>query len=210
MSLKIFDEITNEKMENIFSEGKKLQYKKGEFLFHQGDEPESLDLLIEGGLQIFKYDSNSSEVTLNFFLPYSLIAELAFLNGIQYPASGRFFADSTILRMPMGMFKQKIENNISICHLLIQSLYQKIQILNMTISRGLTMEAQQRVAHFLYHLPDNYPPLNQIQIASMLFLRPETLSRALRQLKDLQIIDPKPGQIKILDREGLLKFLNKI
>ncbi|WP_243396650.1 Crp/Fnr family transcriptional regulator [Leptospira wolffii] len=207
MSPKILEEITEEKLFSIFSDGKRRKYKKGEFLFHQGDKAESLDLLVEGGLQIFKYDSNSSEITLNFFSPYSLVAESAFMNGIHYPASGRFISDSVVLRMPIALFKKKVNSNIQLCHLLIQSLYQKIQILNMTINRGLTMEALQRVAHFLYHLPENYPPLSHVQIASMLFLRPETFSRVLRQLKDLNIIDPKRGEIIIIDRKGLLKFI---
>lgn len=77
----------------------------------------------------------------------------------------------------------------------------------MTINRGLTMDSLQRVAHFLYHLPPEFPVLSHGQIASMLVLRAETFSRILKQLKEKRIIDAERGQIKILNKEGLKQFL---
>ncbi|TGM58888.1 Crp/Fnr family transcriptional regulator [Leptospira adleri] len=207
MLLNLFEELEDREIISIFSKGKTEHYKKGEFLFHEGDIPNSLDLLTEGRVQIFKYDGNSNEITMNFFSPHSLIAELAIITGIPYPASGRFITDAVVIRLPLSLLKSEIKNNISLNHLLVQSLFQKIQALNMTINRGLTMDSMQRVAHFLYHLPVDCPPLNHGQIASMLILRAETFSRILRQLKDLQIIDAERGQIKILNREGLKQFL---
>ncbi|MBM9502075.1 Crp/Fnr family transcriptional regulator [Leptospira sp. 201903071] len=207
MLLNIFEEIGDQEILSIFSNGKVEHYKKGEFLFHEGDKPNSLDLLTDGTVQIFKYDGNSNEITMNFFSPISLIAEFAIITGIPYPASGRFISDSKIIRLPLSQLINEIKNNIALNHLLLQSLFQKMQSLNMTINRGLTMDSMQRVAHFLYHLPADCPPLNHGQIASMLILRAETFSRILRQLKDLQIIDPERGQIKILNREGLKQFL---
>lgn len=44
-------------------------------------------------------------------------------------------------------------------------------------------------------------------MASLLYLRPETFSRILKQLKDQGLIDTQKGEISILDKEGLLKIL---
>ncbi|PJZ58270.1 Crp/Fnr family transcriptional regulator [Leptospira barantonii] len=205
--LDIFETIDDREILSVFSKGKTERYKKGEFLFHEGDIPDSLDLLTEGRIQIFKYGGNSNEITMNFFTPIGLIAELAILSGIPYPASGRFIEDSTVIRLPFSSFKDEIKNNIALNRLLVQSLFQKLQTLNMTINRGLTMDSLQRVAHFLYHLPPEFPVLSHGQIASMLVLRAETFSRILKQLKEKRIIDTERGQIKILNKEELKQFL---
>ncbi|EIE02922.1 Crp/Fnr family transcriptional regulator [Leptospira licerasiae] len=206
MGLMIFDEISKEEMLSIFSEGRKRNLKKDEFLFHQGDETDSLHLLIEGKLQIFKYDSGSNEVTLNFFSPVSMIAELALINGIPFPASGRFVTDGAVLSLPFKELRERIKTDIPLNHLLIQSLFSKIQALNLSINRGMTMDSLQRVAHFLYYLPEGQATLAHSQIASMLALRPETFSRALKQLKDQGIINPERGLIEVLKKEELKKF----
>ncbi|TGK44477.1 Crp/Fnr family transcriptional regulator [Leptospira andrefontaineae] len=206
MGLMIFDEISKEEMLSIFSSGRKRTLKKDEFLFHQGDETDCLHLLIEGKLQIFKYDSSSNEITLNFFNPVSLIAELALINGIPFPASGRFVTDGAVLSLPFKELRERIKTDIPLNHLLIQSLFSKIQALNLSINRGMTMDSLQRVAHFLYYLPENQATLAHSQIASMLALRPETFSRTLKQLKDQGIINPERGLIEVLKKEELKNF----
>lgn len=52
---------------NLFEKYRKLSFQKGEFLFHEGDEPKYADLLVEGKVQVFKHDTNFNEITLNFF-----------------------------------------------------------------------------------------------------------------------------------------------
>jgi CRP-like cAMP-binding protein len=185
-----------------------IQYLKDEFLFHAGDEPKSLDLLVEGKVQIFKVDSNFNEITLNFFDAVSLIAEWAVLNRIPYPASSRFAMDSKVIRMPLPEFKERLQKDVVLNQLIVYFLNQKIHTLNNTIDIGLTMDASQRMAHFLYNLPENYLNLKQNQIASMICLRPETLSRVIKQMKSEGIIDTDKGKINILSREKLKKYLN--
>jgi CRP/FNR family transcriptional regulator len=192
-----------------FSNCKKIIYKKDEFLFHKADPIEYLDLLVEGKIQIFKYDANYNEITLNFFTPVSLIAEWAVINEIPYPASGRFIQDSIVHRMPIREFKSKLDEDISLNHIVINSLVRKIDILNMTINRGLTMDSTQKVVHFLYYSPTDLLDLKQNQIASMLCLRPETLSRILKQLKDKDLIDTDKGRITIKNKEELGNHLEE-
>jgi CRP/FNR family transcriptional regulator len=149
-----------------------------------------------------------NEITLHFFSPISLVAEWATINEVPYPASARFIEDSKICRMPLGLFKSKLKTNVILNHLIMYSLIQKIHFLNMTIDRGLTMDGFQRVLHFLYYSPENYLELKQTQIASMLYLRPETFSRILKELKIQEIIEIEKGKITIKNKEKLQSILN--
>ncbi|PJZ47351.1 Crp/Fnr family transcriptional regulator [Leptospira brenneri] len=196
-----------ESLMKAFEGCKELSFSKDEFLFHGGDKVAYLDLLVTGDLQVFKYDGNMNEVTLTFFRPVSIIAEWAVIQGIPYPASGRFTKKSTILRMPLTEVQSRIHKNIELNHILMHSLMNKIETLNLAINRGLTMDAMQRVAHFLFYGTPDSLSLKQTQMASLLYLRPETFSRILKQLKDQGLIDTQKGEITILDKEGLLKIL---
>jgi CRP/FNR family transcriptional regulator len=206
MNSPIIERPTIQQIKEIFHDCQKVTFKKDSFLFHQGDHPNYLDLLVDGKLQIFKYDSNLNEITLHFFSPISLVAEWATINEVPYPASARFIEDSKICRMPLGLFKSKLKTNVILNHLIMYSLIQKIHFLNMTIDRGLTMDGFQRVLHFLYYSPENYLELEQTQIASMLC--PETFSRILKELKIQEIIEIEKGKITIKNKEKLQSILN--
>ncbi len=203
----LFPLITLEEIHQLFPKAAEIAYPSDTLLFREGEKPEYLYILLRGRLQLFKYDNKANEITLHYFEPVSLIAELAILQEFTYPASARFIADGTVLKISVGEFCSVLQKNVRANHLLLQSLIQKLQILNMTISRTLTMDAVQRVAHFLYHMPNSCPNLKHHQIASMLSLRPETFSRVLRQFKDEGILDSESGHIHLQQRELLKKYL---
>lgn len=207
MLTKFLEKPSSLTLQKAFEGCKEVKYSKGEFLFHEGDSVSYVDLLISGKLQIFKVDGNFNEVTLTFFSPVNIIAEWAVLQGSDYPASAKFVADSIIKRMTISEVKEKIHQNIELNHILIHSLTNKIETLNLAINRGLTMDALQRVSHFLFYSTPEFLTLKQNQISSMLYLRPETFSRILKQLKDLNCIEIEKGSIKIINRESLLNII---
>lgn len=203
----LFDSISDLDIRKHFQGAKLTSFSKGEFLFQEGDVPEYFDLLIEGHLQLFKYDTNSNEATIAFFSPVSLVAELASLCNFKYPASARFSADGKVAILPIASLKDLINHDIKLNHYLIQCLLEKLQTLNLTLNRGLTMDTMERVAHFFYYMPADFPDLKHNQIASMLFIRAETFSRALKELKDAGILEVNKGQIEVLNRDGLKRFI---
>ncbi|MCC5813209.1 MAG: Crp/Fnr family transcriptional regulator [Leptospira sp.] len=208
MALKHIQKPGAEDLLNIFACCKEVEMDKNNFLFHFGDEIQYLDLLVQGELQIFKYDMNMNEVTMNFFKPVSIVAEWAVLQGIPYPASGRFTQKSKIRRMPISVFQEKLNQNVYMNHIVMYSLIQKIESLNSAVDRGLTMDSLQRVAHFLANCSEDCLNMKQNQISSLLYLRPETFSRMLKKLKDDGAINiQKGGHIEILDIEALKSYL---
>jgi CRP-like cAMP-binding protein len=191
----------------VFQDCKKLKFEPNEFLFHAGDSIQYLDLLVEGSIQIFKYDGNQNEITLNYFNPVSIVAEWAVIMGIPYPASAKFVKPSSVYRMSLENFQNKLNNDVNFNHILMFSLLGKIEIMNSTINRGLTMDSLHRVAHFLYFSNDELLKLKQNQIASLLYLRPETFSRTLKHFKDQGTIKIEKGRIEILNRENLKELI---
>jgi CRP-like cAMP-binding protein len=144
MPLPFLKKFSDDEIKAIFIKSETMSFLKGEYLFHDGDLPNYLDLLIEGELQVFTYDHNSIEVTLNYIEPISLLAEIPSLFGYVYPANGRFSIDSKIMRMSMPLLKQSIQTDISLNQFLIDSLCEKIKTLNFSLNSGLTQDSKKK------------------------------------------------------------------
>lgn len=110
--------------------------------------------------------------------------------------------------MTIEDLKRCLNENLTLNQYFIYLLSEKIKVLNMTIDRGLTLDSYQRVLHFLYFSPDPMLELQQTQIASLLCMRPETLSRVLKVLKAKRMIQIERGKIVILNRQAIEKDID--
>jgi len=80
-------------------------------------------------------------------------------------------------------------------------LIQKIKNLEQVISTHLVLDARDRIAKFIYDNPEDFFKIKNIEIAKILNVTPETLSRILRKFKNENIIDMKS---KSVDRKRLI------
>lgn len=74
------------------------QYKEGSTLFLEGEVSDSLMLLVEGIVSIFKHDTKGNEIVIGYFTRYSLLAEAATLRHTPLPSSATFKSDGAILK----------------------------------------------------------------------------------------------------------------
>jgi CRP/FNR family transcriptional regulator len=180
--------------------------KKGNVLFFEGDEPKNLHILTEGVLKVYKSDFKGNEVVLKYFSPVSLIAELANLDHIPYPATAVFETDGKVIAVDFKIFEKEFLRNPDVSLAIIRSLTWKLRDLEGVISRNLTMDATSRVAKFLYENEGAFLQLKQNKISSILNITPETMSRVLKKLKEGKIIGAQNTGFKILDKEKLKEF----
>jgi CRP/FNR family transcriptional regulator len=181
-------------------------YKKGQLLFLEGEKTKNLHILSEGILKVFKTDPKGNEIVINHFHPVSLIAELANLEHIPYPASAIFETDGKVLAINYASFEEEFLKDPDISFSIIKSLTKKLIVLNKVISHGLTMTSTGKVAMFIYENEELFLQLKQHKIASILNITPETMSRVMRRLREGKAID-KPGKkFMVIDREKLKEF----
>ena len=182
------------------------KFKKAAHLFFEGDEPKKLNILIEGIIKIYKTDFKGNEVVLKYFYPASIIAELANLDQIPYPASAMFETDGKVISLDFHLFEKEFLKNPDVSLSMIKSLTSKLRYLETIISRNLTMDATARVAKFIYENENLLPQLKKNKIASILHITPETMSRVLKKLKEDNVIENRNKQLNILDKAKLKKF----
>jgi CRP/FNR family transcriptional regulator len=184
------------------------EYKKGQFLFHEGDDPGRLHILIQGVLKVYKTDPRGNEITLNHFHPVALIAELANLEHIPYPATAVFETDGKVIAIGYGPFERDFLKNPEIAFSIIKSLTRKMITLNTVISHNLTMTATSKVARFIHDNERLFQGLKQHKVASILNITPETMCRVLKRLKESGAIEKTESRFGIVDRERLKGFFH--
>jgi len=178
------------------------ELKKDEVVFYENESPSYLHLLIKGSARVYKIDSKGNEVIIHQFKPVSLIAELANLENMPYPASCAMDSDGIILKIEFEKFKKFLKKG-DVCYNIMSSLLKKMKFLDSIIQDNIILDTQTKIAKFIYENTELFESLKQHSIASILNIKPETLSRKLKKFKELGIVKNEGSKLKVVDKEKI-------
>lgn len=111
----LFKAMNNDEIQSLMKICSIHNYKKDSYLFLKREQSDSLLILTEGIVSIFKNDDKGNKIAIGLFSPTSLLAEPAILQEIPFPSS--------------AVFKEKFLHHAHISYAIIQSLLGKIQLL---------------------------------------------------------------------------------
>ncbi|WP_455756367.1 Crp/Fnr family transcriptional regulator [Sulfurimonas sp.] len=198
-----FDNLNDEQLKVISGFAKKKSYEKNSILFYEKDEPTSLILLTEGILKVYKTDQKNHEIIMHRFSPVSMVAEMAILEGIPYPASAAFETDGTVIEINFERFKKEFFHDPEVALIFFKSLSKKIKYLEDVIALNIVLDSSARLAKFLCEHKDEANVLKHYDLAKQLHMTPETLSRTFKKLVVLDLIDKDSSGYKIKNKVGL-------
>jgi len=199
----LFKHLNPRQLEMLGKIASHKEYKLGNILFLEGERSERLNILVEGILKVYKCDKAGNEIVLSLFYPTTLVAEIACLEHMPYPATAVFETDGKVVSIDYRAFENDFLLNPKISLSIIKSLAHKIKTLDKVITQSLTMDSTARVAKFIYDNDTLFSKLRQNKIAAILNIAAETMSRVMRKFRDACIIDRKG---KIMDKEALRGF----
>lgn len=203
-----FSKLTDEQLEKLKKISVIKKYKAKEILFYEGDAPIYLYVLLQGTLKVYKTNHKGQQIFLHQFYPGGLVAELANFENIPYPATAEFMSDSEVLRIDYKALEKDFFKNPEISFEIIKSLIAKHKILIDVIQKEVILTAEAKVAKFILENGELFKTLKNTQVASILNLTPETLSRTLSKFKSSEIIElDEKHHIKVLDKEKLEAIL---
>ena len=158
------------------------EYEEGATLFLEGDVSDSLMLLIDGIVSIFKHDNKGNEIVIGYFNRYALLAEAATLRHTPLPSSATFQSDGAILKIDIVEFEKLFITHPNISYEIIQSLLKKVDLLQQNIHFNIASTSTEKILHFYRGNPTLSLDLKQYEIASILGMVPETFSRNVKKL----------------------------
>lgn len=203
----LFSDLSNLELEKLSEISHFKTYGKDEILFYQGDSPNYLNIITKGTLKLYKTTPKGKEIFLHTIRPVSMVAELVNFEGIKYPASAVFLQNGEVLRIDYDKFSKEFLQNPKICLMLLKSVTKKLLILNSVLEQEVTLGSEAKIAKFIVCNFELFTKLKNIQIAQILNLTPETLSRVISKFKSNGFINlDQNGDIIDFD-ENLLRDL---
>jgi CRP-like cAMP-binding protein len=198
----LFKNLDNKDIDEIknFTIIKKL--KKNDVVFYEKDKSDYLHLLVDGVVKVYKIDNKGNELIIHKIHAPSLIAELANFENIPFPANCSMESDGTVLKIEFEKFKKFLKKG-DVCLSVMSSLLKKMRYLDGIIQDNLILDTTTKIAKFIYDNPNAFEDLKQHSIATLLNIKPETLSRKIKKLKDLGIIEKKENKFFVKDREKI-------
>ncbi len=205
-SFYMFKNLSDAQFQRLTEISKSQEFRKGNILFYEGDRPQHLIVLTEGLLQIYKSDPKGNKIILHSFFQPSLIAEIANFENMPYPATAEFMTDGKVVLIDYDIFEQEFLKNPEIAFTIIKSLSDKVRLLENVITYDIVLSSSARVAKFIYEHEKEFLSLKKSEIASLMNITPETLSRIISKFKKLGMLRKGPNGYEVVNREALKSF----
>ncbi|MEJ2489918.1 MAG: Crp/Fnr family transcriptional regulator [Sulfurovaceae bacterium] len=204
--IKLFQMLPKHELEYVNKVVNILHKNKNDTIFLEGEDSDYLHMLLEGTAKVYRVDNKGNELLLHNFKAQSLIAELANFENMRFPASCKMITEGYIAKIKFTDFQILLQRYPALSMQVINSLTKKMKFLDAVIQQNLLLSSQAKIANFIYENEDVFVAQKQHQIASMLFITPETLSRNLKKFKEYGILENNKNKFTVIDREKLKEF----
>ncbi len=189
-----------------------LNMKKGQIVFHEGDQCQNFALLLSGQIRVYKIGENGREITLYRFGKGSgcILTASGILNNSTFPAIAQVEETGQALAMPANLIKEWVnryqEWRDYICGLLAGRLSDVIT----TVEEIAFKRMDIRIARFIlaaYTKGEKSLNATHQSIADELGTAREVVSRILKDYEIEGLIELHRGKIVIIDSKKLKKIV---
>lgn len=131
-------------------------FKKNQFIYAEGDEPEFLWCLLKGKVKKFKEGVGGRVQIIRLIRPVQYFGYRAFFANEPYVSSAAAFEPSTLGCIPMSLVHQMIDNNRELAWFFIRELSRNLGGSDTRIVNLTQKHIRGRLAEALMVLRDNY------------------------------------------------------
>ncbi len=200
-------DLPEEKQALLMERAQREHHEKNDLLFRQGDKVEAVYLIHRGRVKLTAFDRDGREQIAGIFSDGETIWEGVFLGDSRYPYSGVCVTPVDCCRVERQAF-ERIVSDPQAALRVIGLLSRKLHDANERNLLLSTADPLRRLSGFLLYRSrqsaSDTVHLRLDDIAGSISLRPETISRKLRELEEERIVS-RVGQsgIRIHSQEAL-------
>ncbi len=186
--------------------------RKGQLLFNEGEPATGMFLVVEGLVKVFKLAQDGREKVLHVFPAGETLAEAALFGEGRYPASAQAVGPATVAVFPRQPLMQLLRDRPELCFRMLAGMSVKLKYLGQRIEELTFQSASMRLAsHLVAELDRRRKPqlrleLSKRELAAVLGMTPETLSRLLASLRESGVIDVRGRTVTVLAPEQLRRL----
>lgn len=215
----IFSTLSREELEDIVSLIGHKTYRKGEIVFLEGEKSNSLYIINEGQIKLFKYTKEGKEQILHILSEGEFFGEISLLKEEEVA----FNAEAITPLKICTLTKEKLNNILlqrpEISVKILESVGERLSKVEKLVKNLATIDVEARMAALLMEFKEQYGvktskgieiklPLTREDMANYIGVTRETISRKLAKFQQegfIQLIGNK--KIVILNEETLKDYL---
>jgi len=184
-------------------------FSRNSIVFYEGDSSDYLHILLEGQVRLYKTSPKNSTIQIHRLVAPAVIGEYACLEQVPFPASCEFISETGIIGLLHfdEVMKYMREPDFSLA--LLKSMTNKVMLLSSLVHRETILSSEAKVADLILNDTNTFSRIKNNEIASILNITPETLSRILSRLKKEEIISFENHTLNIINLEALHILLEK-
>ncbi len=202
-TIPLFHDLNQHELEQLCSIIKVKSFAKGEILYYEKDRQSEIYYLKSGLLKVYKIDRFDNEVFMYNLFNDTLISEITDFEKVGCFANAEFVMPSEVLVIDFEGFKTIYEQSPRLMMQLLKEFAKKSKMMQCIINREIVFDGTAKVAFMLMNDLESFNSLKKSDIAYMLNIQPETLSRILKKLTRNEMILSREGTIYINDQEAL-------
>lgn len=217
--INIFKKVNKEALKALTERASMLKLKKGENLFMEKTEVNNIYIVVEGNVVLYRL-SEGGQKKIIYILGKDYVINEVIMDGKFASISADAYETSLILSVPKDDFLKAMSIDWDFNYRIICSMSKKIRRLYRQLKNTVPLKIERRVAAKLWKLSKDYGKtvkdgeeislnITVNDIAEMLGSSRETISRAIKELKEHDLIISEKRKIIIKDREKLAEFFRK-
>jgi len=194
--------------------GRKIRHiKKKQVLYYDGDTPQGIYLVLEGGIKTTKLAEDGRELMTGLYRPEDYLGVNTILLNEPFTEAAEAVEDSAVCLLPKDIVLELLNRHPDIGRQFLKILSNDIKDREEQLIEMAYHSVRKRLAGVLVRLSKQSADALQFKIsreelASMAGIATETVSRTLTDFKDEGLIEKKGSAITVLNLTKLSKMKN--
>jgi CRP/FNR family transcriptional regulator len=178
-------------------------FEQGGIVFYEGDCSDYLHVLLDGQVRLYKTSPKNTTIQVHRLNAPSSIGEYASLEQVAFPATCEFISKKGTIGLLHFSKLMEYMKDISFALALLKSMTNKVMLLSSLVHKETILSSEAKVADLILNDTDTFSRVKNNEIASILNITPETLSRILTKFRREGIIVLENHQLTIKNLEAL-------
>lgn len=188
----LFFGLPEEDIEALAKAAYRHSYKKGEYLYRQGEEADRLSIIKDGWIRLYRGNLDGEEGPARLYTRGDILGERTILPGaLKQFFSAQVISHTDVINIPGATTKEIVRRNPAIVNKMMLRIIEKMGEMHVENEHMAILSAPQRVACLLLRLSSHMIgnggtftfPYDKSLAAAQLGMKRETFSRALSCLK---------------------------
>lgn len=209
----IFQDLGEETIQIILNNSTLETRESGALIVQQGDNPSHLYFIVSGSVRTTRLTPAGDEATMRLLKAGDTFMDAVIFMGIPSPINAEVLEEAELLKIPRNVVFERLQNDSIFARNLLRIVTYHYKNSMKQIDSMLLRSPVQRLGMYLLdqHLEQGAEkkeiklPFKKATLANYLGMQPETLSRALQQIKKLGI-DVEADTLKLRDIMALCQF----